>query len=178
MAAGDFTLGIPGTGATDFATTPIPSLLFDRWTRESGPPVRGVIAEQRVAISDRSLNGIAQITGPAYNPKFIWPVAAMMTQAQARQLGAKAGWQDREFKAKRNGALRLIDEIEYLDSEPTPHSRTLLSAISEGWNSSYQYGYGVFDVLIVLPQDSRQLIGRWNDSGEEARLVTFTLLEV
>lgn len=176
MAAGNFTVGIPGPGTSDFASLPIPSLLFDLWTPDAGVPVRGEIGYAEVA--GRSNNGISQISGVAYDPTFIWPVAAMLTQAQARQLGALARWQDREYKARRDGALRLIDEIDFLDSEPSPHSRSLLSAISESWNAAYVYGYGVFPVKLKLPQDWRQMIGRWVDSGEEARLVTFTLIEL
>lgn len=176
MAAGDFTLGIPGTGTSDFASLPIPSLVLDRWTPDAGVPVRGEIGYAEVA--GRSNNGISQISGVAYDPTFIWPVAAMLTQAQARQLGALARWQDREYKARRDGALRLVDEIDFLDSEPSPHSRTLLSSLQESWNSNFVYGYGVFPVKLQLGQDWRQLIGRWVDSGEEARLVTFTLIEL
>lgn len=137
-----------------------------------------MVSESRVAIAQRSNGGVSQIVAPAYEPKFIWTVAAMLTQAEARQLGALAGWQDRAYKANQDGALRLIDEIEFLDSEPSPHSRTLLSTLTESWNASYVYGYGVFPVLAQLPQDWRELIGRWTGSGEEARVVTFTLLEI
>lgn len=186
MAEGDFQLGIPGAGASDFATTPIPSINFiDCWTPDGGFPTRGEIGYATLA--DRSNWGTAQITGPAYGVRYIWPVAAMLTQAQARQLGALAKWQSLGYQGLTNAEapttrvarpLRLVDEIEYLDSEPTPHSRTLLSSIQESWNSDYVYGYGVFEVFVQLPQDWRQLVGRWQHSGDQARLVTFTLVEI
>lgn len=176
MATGDLTLGIPGTGTADFATLPIPSLVLNRWSADTGAPVRGEIGY--ASLAGRSNNGIPQIIGPSYGEKFIWPVAAMLTLSQARQLGALAKWQSRTYKASQDGALRLIDEIDYLDSEPSPHSRSLLSAITESWNSGYVYGYGVFDALIQLPQDWKQFLGKWNASGDQARLAAFTLIEL
>lgn len=177
MAAGDFTLGIPGVTSTTFATTPIPALSFaDCWTRDAGFPQRGEVGYAEVI--GRSTNGIPQIAGVAYKPTYLWTVVALLTQAQARQLGALAKWQDAAYKANTDGALRLIDQMEFIDSEPSPHSRTLLTPIVETFNAAYVYGYGVFPVKLQLPQDWRSLIGRWVDTGLEARQVTFTLLEV
>lgn len=176
MAQGDISIGIPGAGTSDFAALPIPSLAFNRWSPDAGAPVRGEIGY--ASLAQRSTNGLPQIVGPAYGEKFLWPVAAMLTLSQARQLGALAKWQSREYKASRDGALRLIDEVDYVDSEPTPHSRTLLSSIPESWNSGYVYGYPVCPVLLQLPQDWKQFLGKWNSSGVEARLATFTLIEL
>jgi hypothetical protein len=101
----------------------------------------------------------------------------MATDVEARQLGALARWQDGQFKAKQDGTLRLIDETEYLDDEPTPHSRTLLSALVTPWNSGYRYGYGVFPVKLQLPENWRTQMGRYS-SGSQARLVTFICEEL
>lgn len=177
MPEAAITIGIPGAGASDFAAAPIPSIvLVDCWTEENGAPMRSRLAD--VEVTGRSSYGTPQIGGPSYGPIYSWPVVAMVTKAQARQIGALVGWQNQEYLAERDGALRLIDEVEELDSEPSPHSRTLLSAIAEDWSGSYVYGYGVFKVKIQLPPEWRQFLGRWTDSGEEARLVSFRLEEV
>lgn len=101
----------------------------------------------------------------------------MLTETEARQLGALAKWQDSTYKAQGNGALRLIDEVELLDDEPNPHSRTLLSALVTPWNSGYRYGYGVFPVAVQLPEDWRAQVGRFT-SGSGARLCTFAVIEL
>lgn len=175
MAAGDLTIGIPGGGASNFATTPIPSLAIDRFPPDAGIPIRGELGY--AALSGRSTNGIPQIIGVTHTPKYLWTITAMLTDAQSRQLGALAKWQDATYKSGSDGKLRLIDEITYLDSEASPHSRTLLSSLQESWNSGYVYGFGVFDVLIQLPQDWKTAIGVWGD-GSEARSVTFSLVEL
>ena len=130
-----------------------------------------------VSLSGRSAAGTPQIGGPSYNPTFIWPITCLLTESEARQLGALALWQNREYQAGNDGALRLIDETEYLDSEPSPHSRTLLTTLTESWNASYEYGYGVFKVKLALPQDWRSQVGVWSD-GSGARLLTFVIEEV
>jgi len=169
------TLGIPGNSTTNFATTPIPSMVMDRGSADGPLSTRSELGW--ITVANRSNYGTAQISGPAYAPKYIWAVAAALTEVQARQLGAMARWQDTTYKAQGNGALRLIDEVEYLDDEPNPHSRTLLSALVTPWNGDYRYGYGVFPVVIQLPEDWRTQLGRWSTGGD-ARLVTFSLVEL
>ncbi|MBE7384362.1 MAG: hypothetical protein F6J95_023485 [Leptolyngbya sp. SIO1E4] len=176
MAEGDLTIGIPGGGASDFAATPVPALTLNLWTRDAGAPMRSELGYAELL--GRSNRGTPQISGPAYGITFSWPVAAMLTLDEALQLGALAKWQDSQYKAQNNGALRLVDEIEYLDPEPSPHSRSLLAALNPSWNAGYEYGYGVFTVKLQLPQDWKQNIGRWTDSGELARLATFAITEV
>ena len=248
MAIGDYTIGVKGSGASDFATLPIPPITINQFPA-GVPPVRGQL--NYAALSDRSLYGTPQITGTVYGEKEIWTIPALITQSTARQLGALAKWYDRYIKgppkqlaftlgagnsngngtlvasaaistetpnvgriratrddgsvdvltynsftgsaftlsgmlpatysagntANIDSGLRLIDEIDHVDSEPTPHSRTLLTPISESWNSNYTYGYGVFDAILQLSQDWRQLTGVWSD-GEGARTLTFSILEL
>lgn len=175
MAVGELTLGIPGNSTTNFATTPIPSIALGR-----GPAGEALSTRSEVGYSEligRSNWGTPQVSGPVHNPKYQWAIAAMLTESQARQVGALAKWQDAAYKARTDGALRLIDEAELLDDEPNPHSRTLLTPLVTPWNSGYRYGYGVFPVLIQLPQDWRQQVGQWS-TGEAARLCTFVVVEL
>jgi hypothetical protein len=175
LAVGTLTLGIPGSSATTFATEPIPSLALFRASADGPLAVRSELGYAVVA--GRSVWGTAQILGPTHKPKYVWSVAAMMTEGEARQLGSLAKWQSANYRAKIEGALRLIDETELLDDEPNPHSRTLLSSLVTPWNSGYRYGYGVFSVAVQLPEDWRSQVGRWA-SGSSARLCTFNLVEL
>jgi hypothetical protein len=175
MATGEITIGIPGAGASNFATTPIPSLVLYRASAEAPLASRSELGFS--TLEGRSNWGTSQVSGPNYSARYSWAIAAMLTEDQARQLGALAKWQDGQYKGQSDGKLRLIDELEPLDPEPTPHSRTLLSALNPSWNAAYSYGYGVFDVLLQLPEDWRQQVGRWA-TGEGARLVTFVAVEL
>ena len=176
MADGDIIIGIPGSGASDFATTPIPSLTLNTWPANAGLPTRSTLGYAE--LSERSNRGTPVVTGPAYDVTYSWAIAAMLTLDEALQLGALALWQDRQYKAQNDGALRLIDQIEFLDAEPSPHSRTLLQALNPSWNAGYQYGYGVFSIKLQLPPDWRQNIGRWTSTGEGARVVSLQALEL
>ena len=175
MADGDLTLGIPGGGASDFTTAALPSVVLFR--SAPGEPLTSRSQLGYAGVTARSNRGAAAISGPAYAPTYIWAVASMVTQTEAQQIAALAGWQDRAYKARANGALRLLDETEYLDPEPTPHSRPLLASLTPSWASGYRYGYGVFAVKLQLPEDWRQQVGVWA-TGEQARLVTFSLVEL
>ena len=172
---GQLTIGIPGAGAADYVTTPIPSLVLFRQPTDAPLALRSELGYAEV--TGRSNYGTPQVSGPNYDPTYQWAVAAMLTEAEARQLGALAKWRDRQYKSNANGRLRLIDQVEYLDSEASPHSRTLLATLTETWNAGYSYGYGVFDVKIQLPPDWRSQAGLWA-SGSQARLCTFSLIEV
>ncbi|MEM6435703.1 MAG: hypothetical protein AAF773_17905 [Cyanobacteria bacterium P01_D01_bin.115] len=176
MAEGELTIGIPGSGSTDFATTPIPALTLNAWPAGGGVPTRNEIGYAE--LSARSNRGTPAISGPSYDVTYSWPIAAMVTLDEALQLGALAKWQDQQYKAQNDGALRLIDELEPVDPQPSPHSRTLLSTLNPSWNAGFEYGYGVFAVKLQLPTDWRQIVGVWKDSGELARLITFQALEV
>ena len=177
MAEGDFTIGIPGVGASDFAASPIPAVtLIDCWTSEQGAPMRSPIGY--VEVIGRSSYGTPQISGPSYGITYSWPVLAMITLDEALQIEALAGWQNDQYLNQNDGALRLVDEVELLGPEPSPHSRPLLTALNPSWNASYEYGYGIFKAKLQLPSDWKQILGRWTDSGEEARTCGFRLEEV
>lgn len=175
MAVGQLTLGIPGATATTFATSPLPAVTLFR--SPAGAPLASRSPLGYAELTGRSNRRTPQISGPAYAPTYAWAVATMLTLDEALQLEALATWQDRSYKAKADGALRLIDELEPLGPEPDPHSRTLLSPITPTWASSYRYGYGVFAAKLQLTEDWKQQVGVWA-SGAEARLCTFSLVEL
>ncbi|MBD1918847.1 MULTISPECIES: hypothetical protein [Cyanophyceae] len=175
MALGELRLGIPGNTFSSFTTTTLPSVTLNR--SPAGTPLALRSELGYAELSGRSNRGTAQISGPAYAPTYAWAVAALVTLDEALQIGALAKWQDAAFKAKTDGALRLIDETELLDPEPNPHSRVLLQVLTPEWAPTYRNGYGIFAAKLQLPQDWRQQVGRWS-TGEEARLVTFSVLEI
>jgi len=175
MALGQLTLGIPGNTATNFATTPLPAVALFRSSPEA--PLASRSALGFAEVSGRSNRGTPLVAGPAYAPAYAWAVATMLSLTEALQLEALAGWQDRAYKAKTDGALRLIDETEVLGPEPDPHSRTLLEPLTPLWADTYRYGYGVFAVKLQLPEDWKQQQGVWA-SGDEVRFCTFSLIEV
>ena len=176
MALGELRLGIPGTSHfSAFATSALPAVTLSRAPAGTPLALRSELGFAELA--GRSNWGTAAIAGPAHTPKYTWAVAALVTLDEALQLGALAKWQDAAYKAKADGALRLIDETELLDPEPNPHSRVLLSVLTPTWASGYRYGYGIFPVLVQLPSDWKTQVGRWS-TGDDARLVTFSLLEI
>lgn len=175
MAVGQLTLGIPGATPTTFAATPIPAVALFR--SPAGSPLTSRSPLGYAEVTGRSNWGTPQVSGPTHAPTYAWAVATMLTLDEALQLEALAVWQDRAYKAKTDGALRLIDETEFLGPEPNPHSRTLLEAITPLWGAGYRYGYGVFAAKLQLPEDWKQQAGVWA-SGGEARLCTFSLVEL
>ncbi len=159
-------LGIPGPGNT-LATSPIPGLVFDKWEQL---PVRNQMSQ--VTVPRYSQYGTPQIEGPDYNTKYIWSATYKATESVVRQLESLY-----EYQQQSRVPLRLIDEVEYLASEPNPHSRTLLVAISESWNVDYVYGYGVFNVWLTLSNDWRKHFGTAG-TGDNLKEITFSMVEM
>lgn len=151
-------LGIPGIGATDFATIP-PLVELAVWDPGSGIPVRRPIG--RTALSDRSNAGTPVINGPSYATKYGWDVVAVCTEAEARRLEAFAELQSQNQRLKIDYPLRLIDETSYLPPEESPHSKTLLQTLQETWSASWVYGYGVFPVQLSIPDGFAVPAGVW-----------------
>ena len=184
MAVGQLSLGIPGASPTTFATSPLPAVVLFRSPADSPLASRSPLGYAEVV--GKSQWGVSQVAGAQTIVTYSWAVAAMMTKAEAQRLTKLANWQDWGYKgitntgapaAKQARPMRLIDEIEELDGEPSPHSRTLLTPLTDPDNAAWVYGYGVFNVKIQLPQDWRQQVGVWA-SGAEARLCTFSLVEL
>jgi len=161
----------------------IPPVIITDW-----PQGGGYIRSEGgyVELEGRSDWGTPQVSGPATLEKHDWAIACHLPISDARRLGAMAKWQDRTYKglnndgtpkARGDGRLILEDWIEMVDSEPTPHSRTLLESHSEEWNSSYVYGFAQFSVLLLLPKEHRKQEGTTAD-GTDLKLITFTMEEL
>ena len=175
MAENDFRIGIPGAGASDFATTPVAALNITK-TPQKGPPPRGPINIIQAGDTP-SLNGIDILTGPSVAPKFLWTPTALLTSTQARQLTRLFGWQQSQFRNQADGKLRLIDETRFIDDyERQVHGRTLLAQFDEADNAAQKYGYGVFNVVILLDPEFLQPSGAL--LGDDTDTITFTLREV
>lgn len=178
MAVGQITIGIPGNSSTNFATSPVQSLVLQlspRGSQLSNPSRVG-----RAVSNGYSNRGTAIIGGPSYNPKYQWAFSAMVTQDQYLHLAALAFYQQDKISKKETASqfrLRMIDETEFLEPEHNPHSRVLLQSITPSWAPSYRYGYGVFDVKLEIPEDFVSKAGKWS-SGNEARLLTFGAIEL
>lgn len=153
------TIGIPGTSSTNFATSPHPSLAIRNVTADQTLSLRSSIEDQQVLVGARSLSGTAELNGTVFASKLAWEINTVFTDADIRLINALKEWQDAAYRSGSDGALRLIDQHEYLWGETSPHSRTLLSSISESYNASVVYGHGVFSVALTLPNNWRQSLG-------------------
>lgn len=173
MAQGELTIGIPGAGASDFASSPITSLTITQ-TPQKGPPTRG--KPPAVSVRSESINGTSAIGGRASAAKFIWTINCILSFDDARKLTTLADWQSDQYQNSNDGVLRLIDETKYINNfERQVWGRSLLAQIDESWNSAYKYGYGVFGVLLQLPEDFEAYFGNIT-TGESS--LTFTIVEV
>lgn len=166
------------------ASPPIPGLLIDGWP-QGGGYVRG--EGGFIESNEDSINGVSQVEGGTGLEKYFWQIACHLTAADARRLGALIKWQDRTYKglnndgtpkARGDGRLILRDGVEMVDSEPSPHSRTLWQSYTEDWNASYVYGFAEFYVLLSIPPEHKKHLGQDTATGEDIKLVTFTLKEV
>ena len=176
MTQGRLTLGIADSGASDFVSSPIPSLEIFRWT-SAGAPQRG--RQAWASIAQTSVNGTTQIIGPSYSPRFLWPITTVMTLAEMRQLSNLASYQDDQYKQGNDGKLRLIDETAYIDNfDRQANGRSLLSELSESWNTDYKYGHGVFNVKLQIPETFNTELGRLESDSSIVHTVSFLILEV
>ncbi|MEO1208609.1 MAG: hypothetical protein AAFX78_03620 [Cyanobacteria bacterium J06638_20] len=175
MSEGQIRIGIPGLNATDFASSPIPVVTLDGWDSDDGIPVREPIGYKVIGL--RSNNGVAGITGPAHEILYGWQISCFADIHQTIQFHSLAQWQKAEQDAQRLGALRFIEETDYLDAQPSPHQKSLLAAINPTWNAGYEYGYGVFPVQLILSSGWRRPVGQFSD-GTPAYRLTFAIEEI
>jgi hypothetical protein len=166
MSYGQLTLSIPG------ASPPVPSLTISMFP--DGGYSRSLLGLTQV--SDFSAYGTPVLTGPLSN-RYIWSISAVLTEADALQLEALILWSSGQYKARQDGALALVDEVEYLTPEPSPHSRSLISAITPTWSASYEYGYGQFSVQVSLAEDNPRAHKGRASSGL-FKEVQFSIVEV
>ena len=175
MTQGRLTLGIADTGASDFVSTPIPSLEIFRWT-SAGAPQRG--RQGWKSLDGRSINATSKINGPSYAPFFLWTITTVLTLSEMRQLSNLASWQNDRYNGQ-DGKLRLIDEIQYIDNfDRQANGRALLSELSESWNTDYKYGHGVFNVKLQIPETFNTELGRLESDSSIVHTVSFLILEV
>ncbi|MGD1907412.1 MAG: hypothetical protein ACFB0C_15695 [Leptolyngbyaceae cyanobacterium] len=173
MADGQLTLAIPATAQN---APPMGDQVLQYWP-EGQLPARAPIGQFRV--QQRSLWGAPQINGPAHRINYIWTIPHQYTTRLNRYLNTLATWQDREYKAGRDGHLLLTDEINQLPAEEAPHSRTLLVAYPEDYDPNWVWGYGTHKVAFVWPENEPDItpIGVFAD-GSEASLLQFQMVEV
>jgi hypothetical protein len=153
MAEGQIRIGIAGGTATTFSTSPVPAITLSRV--QSGQLLSDRSEISPLTIVGRSNYGTLAVGGPAYSTKYQWALNAVITDADSLVLGGLLEWQ----RANPDEGLRLIDEVQPLDpvdSQP----RTLLSTIAPSWNAGYEYGFGVFSVLLLVEPNWRQRFGR------------------
>jgi len=175
MSIGELNLGIPGGSASNFATTPYPSITINRWTSDGRAPSRQRL--NYAALAGRSIAGTSQIVGPIHLTRFQWSVFTVLTLAEMRLLVNLADWQDDQYKDQNDGKLRLIDEIQYLSNiERSQNGRTLLAELDETYDSSVKYGFGVFNVKLQLSEDFNAELGLLGD--DVAHVCTFQIIEV
>lgn len=166
MAYRDLTLGIGDGTATGFSTSIVPPVVLRGWTDY---PIRSLYKLKK--LSGFSLAGTPLITGEQYGPRYIWGVKKEMSKELCRQLMILFDYQQRT-----ENNLRLIDEVEHLDPELAPHSRTLLEELTEPSAAGYVYGFGVFNVWLDLPDEFRTDYGK-TASGVDLKTVKFTMAE-
>ncbi|MEM9116952.1 MAG: hypothetical protein AAGD09_03610 [Cyanobacteria bacterium P01_F01_bin.56] len=178
MAEHDLRIGIKGTGASDFAASPVGALTITRSIRR-GPPGRAYIGSAQ--ISSTSINGVSIFNGPSHADKFLWTITCLLTVTQARQLTRLKDYADHRIKGigqtKAGPNLRFIDETRYInDYERQQHGRSLLTQFDEADNAAQKYGYGVFDVHLILSDDFLEPFNK--ALGEDTDQLTFSVREV
>lgn len=157
------------------SSPPIPEITLDAIANEGG---YARTETNRISLGDFSQYGTANIQGSFTPPRFTWSIAAYLTEEEAIQLDALATWQDSEYKAKNEGYLELVDRVELLPAEPSPHPRNLVAALTPPWNAAYEYGYGIFKVVLTLPENHLQHVGRFTTDNSEAKLFQFGAVEI
>lgn len=166
MAEGDITIRIPG------ASPPIPEVVINCFPE--GEDHYSIEPQGLAEVAERSVEGTPVITAPLGDWNNL-TVLAKIPEEDALRLGAIARWSSREYKARRDGHLEMDFELEYVDPEPSPHSRALISTLTTPYG--YEYGYPRYEVNLILPTDYRRRDGN-NGAGTIYNLVQFAVTEV
>jgi len=161
MAQGQITIGIAGNSPTNFATSPVPSLVLAKTT--------GVLSnrlpQNPLNVAGRSAYGTLAVDGSAYATKYDWELNAVLTEAELLILDALLGWQS----DNPTSGLRLIDEVEYLRPAAT-QTRTLLTTLNPAWNTGLSYGYAVYRVILTVGDDWKERLGRFREGKQSVTL--------
>lgn len=155
-------LGIPDSG-NGFLSVPIPSITFDQW--ESYPD-RFNITFKDVAVY--SQYGTPLITGNRHKTKYGWSFNYKLFDDDFRIIQNLYEWQQNSQEP-----LRLIDRVNSLSSQS---GRPLVDTVTETWNSSISYGFGVFNVWLKLGKDWYGIVANKGDRSFYDVSITLTEL--
>lgn len=149
MATGEFTLRIPAALPQD--RSPVV------FTRTLGTNNNVFEWNRHVTPDDFTPAGLP-ITSGQNQDLHKQAITAFVTEADLLLFEGLFKWQQLQLKAKVGAGARLewVDEVNILNPEPSPHSRTLLQTFTD--DDGWEYGYGVYDVLITLPRGHREIV--------------------
>ena len=148
MADGEITIRIPG------ASPPIPEVVIRYFPGQDDD--YSVSAQGLATVDEFSAVGTPIVTGEI-SDRYIYAVTCYQLQEDALRLAAIARWSSDTYKAGNDGHLEMDFEVQYVDPEPSPHSRTLISALTTSY--SYEYGFPRLDVVLTLGDDYRKRAG-------------------
>jgi hypothetical protein len=171
MAFGEIRIGVPGNSSSNFDTSAIAVLTLDTASTDAPLSLRSSLGFDTAG--DPTTYGTTPIFGPQYTPKELWALAPLLTNTEAQHLRGLLTWQ----KANK-AALRLIDEVYPITVLTTYNTRTLLSETTPSWGGAFRQGFGIFAVQLQIDGPWNDYFGIWADSGEQARLATFTAVEL
>lgn len=140
MAEGEYTLKIASGLSQDIS--PLTIALFQ---------IEGLPAEPETfdsVIADRFTPAQVPLYTGSKRGRLVWNVAAVMTIAQSRKLGALYQWQQNRSLNQLDARLTWIDEYYHIDPQATPTRALVTSLTSEDGQT---YGYPVVDCLLGKP---------------------------
>lgn len=162
MAQGDYTLAIHSSLTQDISALSLNK--FPQNTRPQSPDSFSFVEAQ-----DWTPAGIPLATGNLRD-RLVWNVAAVMSEADARKLGALFRWQQDRLLAGLDARLTWTDEIYHADPQSTP-TRTFVANLTS--EDGQTYGYPVVDC--ILGSITREVFGR--NAGSFDYLCTFQVQE-
>ncbi len=124
-----------------------------------------------------TLNQNALIAGPV-GYRYIWAMAPFFLESDALQLRKLVRLQNRRWDAGQDGYLLWTDEVEYLDPEASPHSKTILLGSQVTDSEGFVYGFGQFKVQVDFPDSSLEHIGADVATGDPLKRLRFVVTEI
>lgn len=114
------------------------------------------------------------VAGTFAEPRYTWEIGVSLPEDEMLHLQAMIMLQDRRIAAGDEDWLILVDEMQPLPPETSPHRKTLLIPIATAY--SMVYGFGVFNVILRLAEQPETIEGSLE--GEVQYLVQFSAIEV
>ena len=148
MADGEITIRIPG------ASPPIPEVVIRYFPGQDDDYT--ISTHGLAAVEEFSAIGTPIVTGEI-SDRYIYAVTCYQLQEDALRLAAIARWSSDTYKAGNDGHLEMDFELQYIDPEPSPHSRALVNTLTTPYG--YEYGFPRLNVVLTLGQDYRKKIG-------------------